>query len=40
VAVLSGGARREALLACLPDLILDSVADLLVQLPGVKSPPL
>jgi phosphoglycolate phosphatase len=40
VAVLTGGAQREALLACQPDLILDSVKDLIAQLPGMKSPPL
>ena len=34
VAVLSGGGRREPLLASQPDLILDSVADLLFRLPG------
>jgi phosphoglycolate phosphatase len=34
VAVLTGGDRREALLASRPDLILDSVADLLPRLPG------
>jgi phosphoglycolate phosphatase len=34
VAVLSGGGRREPLLASQPDLILDSVADLLSRLPG------
>jgi phosphoglycolate phosphatase len=33
VAVLTGGDRREALLASQPDLILDSVADLLLRLP-------
>jgi phosphoglycolate phosphatase len=33
VAVLTGGDRREALLASQPDLILDSVADLLPWLP-------
>lgn len=39
VAVLTGGARREALLASRPDLILDSVADLLAWLPRLASPP-
>jgi phosphoglycolate phosphatase len=34
IAVLSGGDRREALQASQPDLILDSVADLLPRLPG------
>jgi phosphoglycolate phosphatase len=34
VAVLTGGDRREALLASQPDLILDSVADLLPRLSG------
>jgi phosphoglycolate phosphatase len=34
VAVLTGGDRHEALLASEPDLILDSVADLLPRLPG------
>jgi phosphoglycolate phosphatase len=34
IAVLTGGDRREALLASEPDLILDSVADLLPRLPG------
>jgi phosphoglycolate phosphatase len=38
VAVLTGGARREALLASQPDLILDSVADLLLRLPGSAVP--
>jgi phosphoglycolate phosphatase-like HAD superfamily hydrolase len=32
VAVLTGGDRRESLLASQPDLILDSVADLLPRL--------
>jgi phosphoglycolate phosphatase len=36
VAVLTGGARRESLLASQPDLILDSVADLLPRLAGSK----
>jgi phosphoglycolate phosphatase len=36
VAVLTGGNRREALLASQPDLILDSVADLLPRLPGAQ----
>jgi phosphoglycolate phosphatase len=38
VAVLTGGARREALRASEPDLILDSVADLLPRLPGSAVP--
>jgi phosphoglycolate phosphatase len=38
VAVLTGGGRREALLASEPDLILDSVADLLPRLPGSGVP--
>jgi phosphoglycolate phosphatase len=38
VAVLTGGDRREALLASEPDLILDSVADLLPRLPGFGVP--
>jgi phosphoglycolate phosphatase len=40
VAVLTGGARRETLLASQPDLILDSVADLIAQLPRKKFPTL
>jgi phosphoglycolate phosphatase len=39
VAVLTGGARREALLASQPDLLLDSVADLMAWLPQPASPP-
>lgn len=35
VAVLTGGGRRESLLASQPDLIVDSVADLLPRLSGV-----
>jgi phosphoglycolate phosphatase len=40
VAVLSGGGRREALLASQPDLILDSVSDLIAHLPrgGMTTP--
>jgi phosphoglycolate phosphatase len=38
VAVLTGGDRRESLLASQPDLILDSVADLLARLAGSKVP--
>jgi phosphoglycolate phosphatase len=38
VAVLTGGDRREALLASQPDLILDSVADLLPRLPRSAAP--
>ena len=38
VAVLTGGDRREALLASQPDLILDSVADLLSRLSGAGLP--
>jgi phosphoglycolate phosphatase len=38
VAVLTGGDRREALLASGPDLILNSVADLLPRLPGLAVP--
>jgi phosphoglycolate phosphatase len=38
VAVLTGGDRREALLASQPDLILDSVADLLSRLSGAGVP--
>ncbi len=34
IAVLTGGGRRESLLASQPDLILDSVADLLSRLSG------
>jgi phosphoglycolate phosphatase len=36
IAVLTGADRREALLASQPDLILDSVADLLPRLPGAE----
>jgi phosphoglycolate phosphatase-like HAD superfamily hydrolase len=38
IAVLTGGDRREALLASRPDLILDSVADLLPRLPRSRVP--
>jgi phosphoglycolate phosphatase len=40
VAVLSGGGRREALLASQPDLIVDSVADIIPRLPqgGASTP--
>jgi phosphoglycolate phosphatase len=38
VAVLTGGDRRESLLASQPDLILDSVADLLPRLAGSGVP--
>ena len=38
VAVLTGGVRRELLLASQPDLILDSVADLLSWRSGVRVP--
>ena len=38
IAVLTGGDRRESLLASQPDLILDSVADLLPRLAGSKVP--
>jgi phosphoglycolate phosphatase len=38
VAVLTGGDRRESLLASQPDLILDSVADLLPRLSGAGVP--
>jgi phosphoglycolate phosphatase len=38
VAVLTGGARRESLLASQPDLILDSVADLIPRLAGARGP--
>lgn len=36
IAVLTGGDRHEALLASQPDLILESVADLLPRLPGAE----
>jgi phosphoglycolate phosphatase-like HAD superfamily hydrolase len=38
VAVLTGGDRRESLLASEPDMILDSVADLLPRLTGSGVP--
>jgi phosphoglycolate phosphatase len=38
VAVLTGGSRREALLASHPDLVLDSVADLLPKLRSLHEP--
>jgi phosphoglycolate phosphatase len=38
VAVLTGGDRREALLASQPDLILDSVVDLIPRLARGQSP--
>jgi phosphoglycolate phosphatase len=38
IAVLTGGDRREALVASQPDLILDSVADLLPRLSGSGAP--
>jgi phosphoglycolate phosphatase len=38
IAVLTGGNRREALLASQPDLIFDSVADLIPRLVGCQAP--
>jgi len=38
IAVLTGGHRREALLASQPDLILDSVADLIPCLVESQAP--